>query len=371
MKKLSLTALIVNFSLAFMVSALLYQHFQVNPFIAATVIVAVSAVAQFMAPTLFTGKAMMGLQVEIWQDAIQEKLTEDNSWLSAISDVQDSNIINGKIVHIPQAGAPSNVVKNRSTLPAEVKQRTDGQVLYVIDEYTTDPVHIAHADTVELSYDKTRSVLDQDIANLSDEVAIGMLTNLVSPVGDNTALPQSHIIETTGAEINATADNASGKRKAASLTDLQRMRVFFKSKKAWSENKMFCLLSAETEAQLFPADSMVTATYMASVTEEERRSGVMYKVQGWKIFSRSSVFTLGPDKTIKAFGSIGEATDCEGSLFWNKHLVEKAKGTTEAFQRERDPQWYGDIYSFLVRMGGRAKRKGYEGVGILKQATTA
>lgn len=314
----------------------------------------------------------MGLEIEIWQDAIQEKLRDDNSFLSAISDVNDSNIINGKIVHIPQAGEPSAVVKNRSTLPATVKQRTDGQVLYVIDEYSTDPIHIKHADTVELSYDKTRSVLDQDVANLSDEVALGMLTNMVvSPVGDNQALPTDRILETTGTAVNATSVGATGKRKRFSLDDLQRMRVKFLQDNAWTEGQMFCLLSAEAEAQLFPASDMVTATYMASVSEEEKRAGVMYKAQGWKFFSRSSVFTLKADKTIKAFGAVGEAGDCEGAIFWNKFNVEKAIGTTEAFERLKDPTYYGDIYSFLVRMGGRAKRKDYKGVALLKQAASA
>ncbi|HAT3998563.1 TPA: hypothetical protein I9Y90_000045 [Elizabethkingia anophelis] len=314
----------------------------------------------------------MPLEREIWEGTVQEKLVEDNSWLQAVSDVEDSSIVNGRIVHIPQAGAPSKVEKNRQTLPAQVKQRKDAEVLYVIDEYTTDPIHISNADTKELSYDKRRSILDQDVENLSEEVAEGMLTNfVVSPIGDNKELPKDHILFTTGDLVDASADGSTGKRKAESLNDLQTMRVFFKRKKAWTENQMFCLLSAAAEARLFPANSMLTATYMAAVTEEERRSGVMYKVQGWKIFSRSSVYTLSPDKTFKAFGGIGEATDCEGSLFWNKTKVEKAFGTMETFDRERDPQYYGDIYSFLVRMGGRAKRADYAGVGVLMQAPAA
>ena len=314
----------------------------------------------------------MPLEREIWEGTVQEKLLEDNSWLQAVSDVEDSSIVNGKIVHIPQAGAPSKVEKNRQTLPAQVKQRKDAEVLYVIDEYTTDPIHISNADTKELSYDKRRSILDQDVENLSEEVAEGMLTNLVvSPIGDNRELPKDHILFTTGDLVDASADGATGKRKAETLNDLQTMRVFFKRKKAWTENQMFCLLSAAAEARLFPANSMLTATYMAAVTEEERRSGVMYKVQGWKIYSRSSVYTLSPDKIFKAFGGIGEATDCEGSVFWNKTKVEKAFGTMETFDRERDPQYYGDIYSFLVRMGGRAKRADYAGVGVLMQAPAA
>lgn len=373
MKKLSLIALSINFLIAFIVSSIIGNYVKVNPFAAATVITASSAAIQYFVPGIFSkGSLFMGLQVEIWHDTIQEKLFSDNSFLQAISDVNNSNVIGGKIVHIPQAGNPSAVVKNRSSLPAAVQQRTDNQVLYVIDEYTTDPVHITHADQVELSYDKVRSVLDQDVANLSEEVAKGMLTNMVvSPVGDNPALPTAHILQTTGANVAATSAGATGVRKSATLIDMQKMNTFFKKNNCWNENQMYCLLSAEMEAQLFPADQMLTATYMAAVTEQERREGVMYKVQGWKIFSRSQVFTLAPDKTIKAFDAVSATTDCEGAIFWNKNLVEKAVGTTEAFDRLRDPQYYGDIYSFLVRMGGRAKRADYKGVAILQQAPSA
>lgn len=312
----------------------------------------------------------MGLQVEIWAKAIQEKLHEDNSFLNHIANVSESNILNGKVVHLPQAGEPSKVVKNRRTLPAVVKLRQDTEVLYSIDEYTTDPVRIPQADTVELSYDKRRSVLDQDVANLSEEVAEGMLTNMVvSPVGDNKALPKAHILETSGDAVSATADSATGNRKAFTLTDLQKMQTFMRKQKAWSEGNMYALLPAEAVAQLFPANSQLTATYMQATSEAERRMGILYKVQGWNILVRSSVYTLGADKSFKAFGALGTASDCEGALFWNKNMIEKAIGATKAFENIGDPTYYGDIYSFLVRVGGRARRKGYEGVAVLKQAT--
>lgn len=314
----------------------------------------------------------MGLEVEIWNDSIQEKLLKDNTFLTAVADVSSENILNGTVVHLPQAGAPSKVVKNRTTFPAEVKRRLDGQVLYAIDEYTTDPVHISNRETVEYSYGKRKSVLDQDIANLSQEVAEGMLTNfIVSPVGDNPALPTANILETTGDAVLATAAGATGNRRASTLSDVQRVGTFLKRNLGWSEGNMYGLLPAEMEAQLFPANSALTATYMASVSEAERRAGVIYSVQGIKLFSRSSAYILGADKSFKAFGAVGSATDCEGALFWNKNMLEKAIGATQAFETIGDPTYYGDIYSFLVRMGGRARRKNYEGVVVLKQATTA
>ncbi|MDM1074206.1 hypothetical protein HX001_17105 [Empedobacter brevis] len=314
----------------------------------------------------------MGLQVEFWHETIQEKLLQDNAFLNHIADVSSDNIINGTIVHIPQAGEPSKVVKNRTLLPAVVAERKDSEVLYKIDEYTTDPVRISNADTVELSYDKRRSILDQDVANLSEEVAEGMLTNMVvSPVGDNKELPVSNIILTDSTIlVDPTLPGATGKRKAYSLKDLQRMKAFFKAQKAWTEGQMYALLTSEAIAQMFPVDSQVVATYMAATSEAERRIGVIYKVQGWQILERSSVYAMdSTTKEFKAFGAVGEATDTEGNLFWNKNMTEKSIGTTQAFERPNDPQYYGDIYSFLVRCGGRARRKNYEGVAVLMQAT--
>lgn len=316
----------------------------------------------------------MALEVEIWGKTIQEKLLEDNTFLQHIADVDDSNIINGHIVHLPQAGAPSAVVKNRTVVPAVPQKRIDTEVLYLIDEYTTDPVYIPNAETKELSYDKRRSVLDQDIANLSEEVAEGMLLNMrLSPTGDNQALPTANILETQSAIAVAPGnDGATGQRKAYAINDLQRMRSLLKKQKAWSEGNMYALLTPEAEAQMFPADSIVTATYMQGVTEEERRGGVLYKCQGWKLLSRSSVYILNPaNKSFKAPGAVGAATDSEGVLFWNKNMAEKAWGEVKAFENIGDPTWYGDIYSFLTRMGGRARRKNYEGIGVLMQAPTA
>lgn len=312
----------------------------------------------------------MALEIEIWQDTIYGKLREDNTFLNHVADVSTDHILNGTIVHIPQAGTPSKVVKNRQTLPAQVQTRKDSEVLYVIDEYTSDPVLIKNAETKELSYDKRRSVLDEDLENLSEEVAEGMLTNfVVSPVGDNRALPKENILYTESEKIvNATLAGATGKRKAFSLTDLQRMTVLFQTSKAWTEGKMFALLTPEAAVQLFPADSVVTATYMASVTPEERKRGIIYNVQGWKIMIRSSVYVLSEAKEFKAFGALADPNDSDGCLFWNYNHLEKAIGKTEAFDDLGNPVYYGDIYSFLVRCGGRARRKDYKGVAVLQQA---
>lgn len=314
----------------------------------------------------------MALEIEIWHESIQEKLLEDNSFLNHVADVDKDHILGGTVVHIPQAGEPSNVVKNRTVVPATPAKRVDTEVLYKIDEYTTDPVYISNRETVELSYDKRKSVLDQDILNLSEEVAEGMLQNfIVSPTGDNKKLPATSILRTAGEATASGLAGSSGNRKAYSIRDLQRLRNFLKRQKSWTEGKMHVLLTPDAEDQMFPADSQVTVTAMASVTEQERRAGIMYKAQGFNVHSRSAVYILDESGEFKAPGSIAGATDSEGILAWNENMLEKAIGDTKAFARENDPTYYGDIYSFLVRMGGRARRKNYEGVAVLMQAPTS
>lgn len=316
----------------------------------------------------------MALEIEVWHSTIQEKLLKDNAFLTQVSDVSEDYIINGTIVHIPQAGEPSAVVKNRTVFPAPVARRTDGEVLYKIDEYSTNPIWIHDAEKKELSYDKRMSVLSEDVSGLSQNVAEGMLVNfVVSPVGTNNTLPAAKILSTTGADVLTAlaGSGSSGNRKSYSLKDLQVLKTAHIKENSWEEGNMNVLLTADASTQMFPVESAITATYMASVSEAERRLGVMFKAQGFNIFIRSSAYTVAGDNTIKAFGAVNVATDSEAIISWNKNMLEKAIGRTQAFEDLGNPVYYGDIYSFLTRMGGRAKRKGFEGVFLLKQAASA
>ena len=371
MKKLSISALVTNSILAIAVLFAVSQ-FTPIPVLATAFVVTISGAAiQYFAPM---PKALfMGMQVEIWQDSVEKMLLEDNTWLNGISNVDDDNIINGKIVHIPQAGNPSQVKKNRTTLPATIQRRTDSEVLYMIDEYTTDPILIVNVEKVELSYDKIKSVLEQDIDNLTEEIAEGMLTNIViSPIGSNNMLPISSILQTNSDKVvPSSLAGSTGNRKAYSLGDLQRAQSFFRTQKSWKEGNMNVLLTPEAAVQMFPAESNITATYMAAVTEAERRLGVVYKCQGFNIYIRSQVYSLATDNSFKASGAVPAATDSEGILFWNKSMVEKALGDITMFDDEGNPVYYGDIYSLLVRMGGRARRADFAGLLVMKQAASA
>jgi len=370
-KKLNLKNYLYNFVVVLFVAALFVQ---ITPAVAASSAVVALATGTALSYVQMPSAAFMAIQVEIWQNHIEEEIFKDNSFLR-LSHNADDYVINSKAVHIPQSGGSGTVVKNRTSLPATVRKRTDSDVIYLLDEFTTDPVLIPHADTKELSYDKRASVLGEDRDKIVESVAEETIYNwLKSPVYGTygaTTLPAGNVLPTTGASVAATAPSATGTRKAATRTDLQSMQTFFRQQKRWFEGKMHCMLPPTMLAELFPADDIVTATYMQNVTEAERRQGVIMKAYGWNIMVRSSVARLQTDGTILAPGAAGTTTDNEAALFWYQDAVEFAFGGVEAFENLKDPQYYGDIYSFLVRAGSRARRVGYEGIALLQQAPTA
>lgn len=313
----------------------------------------------------------MAVQKEIWEDHIEGGLYKDNPFLKTFKPADKENI-NGTTVHIPQAGKASDVKKNRTELPAEVKKRVDTPTSYQIGEFTSDPILITNADTKELSYDKRESAITEDRAKLAEEVAEDVLLSVVKPAfGTTQVIPATSILLTVGDAVPASAPSATGQRKGYQLNDMQRARSFFIRQKTWTEGKMFALITAEAEAQMFPANSQITATYMASVSETERRAGVMYKAFGFQIMTRSSVYVMDNAGAFKPSSAEGAATDVEGIVFYNGNNVEFAMGDVEFFEDLANPTYYGDIYSFLVRCGARARREKMEGVLVIKQAQAA
>lgn len=338
------------------------------PFLAVPAAMITGTLLVFGKQALKSMSLFMAVQVEIWEADIEEAIFKDNAFVK-FAKIADKSNINGRAVHIPQSGGAGNVVKNRAFTQggANVRKRTDGDVLYLIDEFTTDPVLIPNADECELSYDKRNSVMGEDKNKLTQSIAEEMLYNWTHDQNLGTAIPSERIIRTTGPIVKATAPGSTGYRFGQSIDDLQAVQTALINENRWFDGQMGSLMPANLRAQTFPAGSLIAATYAQNLTEEERRSGIVGVAQGFSIMTRSSVITLAADGTIKAPGAAGEAGDCQATLCWYKLAVETATGDIKMFDQYGNPVYYGDIFSFLVRMGGRATRAGYEGIFILAQ----
>ncbi len=300
----------------------------------------------------------MAIQREIWERSIVENLFAENSFLSKAYNA-DEYVNQGRVVHIPQAGAPSKVEKNRAVKPASVKQRTDTDLTFELSEFTTDPIYIPHADTVELSYDKRESVLRNDKLQLADVVAKDFLYGW-SPSAKNTL---STTGEAVAAGVHATA---TGTRKAITRQDIFKLMTHFNRQNIPQEGR-YLLLDADMYSQLLQAMTAQEAQAFHSLANLSQ--GVMGKFLSFNIMQRSEAGLYTAAGTPKSWSTAEAATDLAAGLAWHEQSVVRALGEVRAFENEGDPTWYGDIYSFLVRAGGRIRRADEKGVVALIQGT--
>ena len=300
----------------------------------------------------------MAIQKEIWERAIVERLFAPNSFLSKAFNA-DEFVEAGKIVYIPQAGAASKVEKNRKTLPAAVKKREDTDLMYELAPFTSDPVLIDDAEKVELSYDKRESVLRQNKLALYDSVAEDFLFSW-SP-------ESSRVIETTGEAVDAYTPSATGKRKAITKADVMTLMTKFNNENVPQEGR-YLLLDAIMYSQLL--NSLTGNENSAFLASADAQNGIIGKLFSFNVMMRSRAALYTAEKAPKAWSESGAATDLAAAIAWHDQSVCRALGQVKAFEQEKAPDYYGDIYSFLVRAGGRIMRSDNAGVMALVGAAT-
>lgn len=298
----------------------------------------------------------MAIQKEIWARTIVEGFFADNSFTSkAVND--DIYVNEGKKVHIPNAGAPSKVEINRSVRPATAKMRSDVDVEYALDEYTTDPVLIPHAETVELSYDKRNSVISQDRAQLIETSAQGLLYSW--------APGKDKFISTSGPAVKTHLQDATGNRKAVDKKDILSLMTEFDKDNIPQEGR-YLLLDAVMYAQLL--DSLTETEAIGFFNAADVRRGVIGNLYGFDIMKRSQVLCYRGD-ALRKFDVSGQAADNAAGLAWHSGCVSRALGEVKVFDSTDNPIYYGDVYSFLVRAGGAKRRNDKKGVYALVQAS--
>lgn len=300
----------------------------------------------------------MAIQKEIWQRAIIEGLFPDDSF--AAKAVNDDMYVNeGKKVHIPNAGSPSKVTVNRSTIPATVSTRTDVDVEYTLDEFTTDPVRLPYAETVELSYDKRTSLISQDRAALKENVHQDILYKW-APASDQA-------VKTSGAAVMAHTASATGNRKALVTADILSLMTQFDKQNIPSTGR-YLLLDAVMYAQLL--DSMTSTQMIGFFNAADVKSGVVGQLYSFNVMKRSEVLRYGSSGSLKKFSESGGTDDNAAGLAWWDMSVSRAVGEVKMFDSMDNPTYYGDIYSFLVRAGGAIRRNDKKGVWTIIQSAS-
>jgi hypothetical protein len=319
--------------------------------------------------------AVSAIPVEVFSSYIVEKLRKSNPHLACATS-EDSNVLAGSVVHIPQAGASPNVVKNRKNLPATAVQRGDSFVTYTLDVFTTDPVVVTWHEENEISYAKTDSVLNDHTETLVESVGDNMFYNWVHglKMGVDGAyapavLPAANILTTSGASEAANAeDGQTGNRLAFSYKDLQRAQAKMNKAGVAKENRFACIESYQYQQFIDSLSANQMAAFQASA---DLANGIVGKFAGFNIQERASVLAYTAAGALIVPGAALAADSDLASLCWQQSSVGIAKGDITPFQNMNDALYYGDIFSALVKFGGRCRREDWKGVIAIKQGKPA
>lgn len=313
-------------------------------------------------PVPLRGVRTAGIDQELWVDRIVDPLFADDSVLSKVQRVDDQYILGGAVVHIPQAGAQGNVVKNRAVFPGVVVQRTDTDVTYPLDVYTSDPILITDAEQMQISYKKMDSVLKNKKGAIKNVVTNDFLHAWA-------AGSAAQIMRTSG-DLVATnlAPSATGTRRKVTYADLVAAMTKLDDQDVPGENR-YALFDAVMYGELL-ADPEITKMSIEKLAD--RAKGIVAEVAGFKIMKRSknTLFTNAAPPVKKAPGAAAAATDNRSVLLWQQDCLNAALGEVKFYETIGSAEHYGDIYSALVKGGARQERADGNGVISLVQAAS-
>lgn len=306
-----------------------------------------------------------GVVLEQWAAYIMERFWKDNAFLKNVYD-DSQYVVGGRIIHIPQPGAKPNVVKNRGTYPATAVRRADTDVVYALDEYSTDPTHIPNIDAIHLSYNKQDSVLGDHMAVLNETVADDLLIKW----GAN-----GTVYKTTGVSVPGNAPiqvgpvtGQTGNRLGFTHRDLKNLMILFNVNKVPKTDR-FVLIDDSMFDGFYDTLGDTNAKDFSRYADAE--NGVIGKLHSFNVMTRSSVMAAANDNTIKPLGSSIGATDNLVSLAWHKNSIAQAIGDIKFYQNINDALYQGDVHSATLMAGGRVRRADDLGLVKIIQGTPA
>jgi hypothetical protein len=302
------------------------------------------------------------ITVEIWVDMIVEYLRKNNDVLGRAFR-EDDRVLGGKVVHIPQAGANLGGERSRTTLPATASKRTDTDVTYTLIEYTTNPAILQNTEQAELSYDKMVSLMADQLAWLDENITADLLQIWA-------AASAAQIVRTTGADSTLNLSvGATGTRKILTVADFKKAMVLMNKNDVPKANRI-ALLDSDMYGELLD-DPILQNRDVAK--EADYVNGVVARLFGFDILERSenTVFTNAGTPVKKAVGAATATSDNKSSLFFERMSVAAALGQKEFFESKQDPLYFGDVYSALMRAGGRQRRADGKGIVSIVQTVGA
>lgn len=280
----------------------------------------------------------MSLQTEVWIRDIQEKLNSANQFNQFA--VNHSIYVANNKVHIPNASAPSSVTRNNATLPLSPTTRTDVDLSYTLDKFSTAAKYVEDLEAVELSYDLRQSIFRQDYAELNDTINDWLLYDW-----GNSAASGASMVETTA----ITFDNLLSLGQKFDADNIER------------RGRKLVVTPAMAKA-IYSIDRLENTESTNNMISID---GYMGRMAGFDIFVRDTVLeatgTTGA-YTIYAPDVATGVTGLQCALAWHPDYVARAMGSIVPFIDLNNPLYQGSLLSLAVRSKGSKLREDGKGV---------
>lgn len=298
------------------------------------------------------GVALMAVTREIWTKDIVDNLYKNNEFANRAFNA-DMYVLLGKVVHIPVAGAASTIVKNATSFPITAVKRTDTDINYNLDTFYSTPRHIEQIEKYELEYDKRQSVLGEDQAALKQAAIEALIYNWL-PLVANTKL-------TAGAATPATISGGTGNRLKLTKAAFEAIKLEMDAADVSPDGRI-SVLTAHHYNQFLASLDVSERADVGRVADLKTGKVGMYL--GFEIYMRSTVGRYrGEDAAIAKvdeqhadFAASDKTSDRAASIFYEVNSVERALGTVDIFDNPRQAEYYGDVISMELRLGGRIRR---------------
>jgi len=312
----------------------------------------------------------MAIQQQIWRNFVAEQLIKNNEFLKYVKPVSQVNILNGRTVNVPQAGALPTVTVGDTAFPNSISERTDTVATYDLTPFRTDPVLIPNVDDIELSYDKTSSIFKATTDALSNAVG-DYFFYWLNYNGGSTWVPGTDSVVTSGSDGTNNSPVYTANRHKMCLADLMSTG-YIMSRQGIPKNDRFAVLPSVMYYELMADLGVTTNANSELVKGFNNNEGKLMNVAGFYVMDRS---TVALNTAVTTYTAVAPSVTVLNShsfvgICFQSEAVEWALGDVKMFEQKDAPDYYGSIYSGEVRAGGRPTWSGNYGVVPIHQSAT-
>lgn len=288
---------------------------------------------------------MPGLNKEIWVSEILEQHTNKANFLSVTEDM--TAFVKNNKINRAEAGLRPNVIRNNKKYPVPVTERDDTALETTLHTFDTEATHLPRAKSVELSYDKMKSVVKGHSDALEDDEA-QYAARMFSPTRDANFTP---LLKTTGSNSGQGFAEMTTKDILTLATAFDMMGV---------KGKRTMVLHPTHFNQLVGNSSVVKAQMeKLSVGEVPL---ILANIYGFDIikFKNEMLYDVsGINPSRLPEGTLADANKGVASFAFINNEMSHANGDMHMFETLNDATYKGDLISFQHRFMADPKRDKY------------